>query len=502
MTTQAAVPAPSRPTAGMIGLFLTEMWERFSFYGMKALLVPFLIAAFGYTEAAAKEALGTYVLLVYLSPLFAGIIADRFLNLRMSIYVGAIVMALGHFAMALHSLTFVGMALIIAGNGFFKPCATNMVGALYPETHPYRSSAYAWFYFGINLGAFISPMICGWLRQSYGADWGFAVAGVGMLIGLVTFYRFELKLGTAGLRPSEAALVQSNSVRISGRHWKTVLAVSAITTIIVTVLTLGRGILDYAWTPTWALGSDAGAATLFLVRMGIVIVILIGYTKLVPRTAETRPLTKEEKDRTWVIAAVTFAMFFLVIALEQAGGTLNLFAQNKTEETLLGIKIPYEFYQSVNPLAVMLLSVVSVWLWKKLDARGVTDLQKLGPGLLLIAVVFFLLKGADLATANGAKASPAWLFSIYFFIAAGEVCISVIGLSVVNKLAPKHMQAFFIAVFFLGIAVGGYLAGTGEEILKSLGVDPWLTLGAVCTALGVIYIVGAKKLRALSHGVI
>ncbi|MEE9393838.1 MAG: oligopeptide:H+ symporter, partial [Planctomycetota bacterium] len=419
MTANAA-PSPT-PTSnrriGMITLFSTEMWERFSFYGMKALLVPFLISSFGFSEAAGKEALGTYMLLVYLSPLFCAVIADRFLNLRMSIYVGAIVMAFGHLLMSWHSATFAGLALIVVGNGFFKPCATNMVGALYPERDPDRSSAYSFFYFGINVGAFLSPFLCGWLRDRYGFEWGFVAAGIGMLIGLAVFMIYEEKLGTAGFRDDE----DSSRHRISASSWRLVLGISLAATAVSCALAFGRYYLNFAWTPKWLLGDDVSQTMLFFVRMTVVGFMLWLYLKLVPKSEESRPLERKEIDRIWVIGAVSFAMFLLVIALEQAGGTLNLFAKNHTQETFLGVKVPYEFYQSANPLAVLLFALFTMWFWKVLDKKGIHDLQKLGPGILIVGLVFMLIKGAESAASGGNRVSPAWLLSIYTCIAAAEV---------------------------------------------------------------------------------
>jgi POT family proton-dependent oligopeptide transporter len=477
----------------------TEMWERFSFYGMKALLVPYLILTFGLDQAAAKEILGTYVLLVYLAPLFAGIIADRFLNLRQSIYIGALVMALGHFAMAFVPLTYVGMALIIAGNGFFKPCATNMVGQLYGQDHPWRSSAYSLFYFSINVGAFISPLICGWLQSHYGYHWGFAAAGFGMMFGLLTFRFREDSLGQAGLTVGSEE-PPAGVTRITSGQWRAVWIFTAVTVVVVSVMALGKKGLAIFWTPVWLLGEDPSATTLFFVRMALVGILLFIYTKLVPKTEETRSLTSDERQQIWVIGAISFAMFLLVIALEQAGGTLNLFAQHNTQETIFGVKIPFVFYQSVNPFWVLIFTWFTAWLWPKVEKRGVTDLHKLGPGLLLVSVAFFLLWGAFEITESGAKASPLWLIGIYGFIAASEVCISVIGLSAVNKLAPKHLQAFFTAVFFMSIACGGYLAGTVDAILKELGVNPWITLGLVSVGLAFVYMASANKLLKYSHG--
>jgi len=485
---------------GMWILGQTEMWERFSFYGMKALLVPYLILTFGLDEAAAKEILGTYVLLVYLAPLFAGIIADRFLNLRQSIYIGAITMALGHFAMAFEPLTYVGMALIIAGNGFFKPCATNMVGQLYGPDHPWRSSAYSLFYFSINVGAFISPFICGWLQSNYGYHWGFAAAGFGMLFGLLTFRLREDRLGQAGLTIAGEE-PPAGVTRITGAQWRKVWILSVVTTVVVSVLALGKSVLAIFWTPTWLLGDDPSATTLFLVRMAVVGILLLAYTKLVPKSDETRPLTSNERQQILVIGAISLAMFLLVIALEQAGGTLNLFAQNNTRDTVFGIKIPFVFYQSVNPFWVMIFTWFTAWLWPRVEARGVTDLHKLGPGLLLVSAAFLVQWGAFGVTADGTKASPLWLFGIYGFIAAAEVCISVIGLSAVNKLAPKHLQAFFTAVFFMSIACGGYLAGTVDAILEELGVEqPWIALSVVSAVLAFVYMASANKLLRYSHG--
>jgi len=485
--------------SGMWILGQTEMWERFSFYGMKALLVPYLILTFGLDESAAKEVLGTYVLLVYLAPLFAGIIADRFLNLRQSIYIGAVIMALGHFAMAFEPLTYVGMALIIAGNGFFKPCATNMVGQLYPQDHAWRSSAYSLFYFSINVGAFISPLVCGWLQSHYGYHWGFAAAGFGMLFGLLTFRQREDRLGQAGLTVAGEE-PPAGVTRITGKQWRQVWMLSALTVVVITVLALGKSALAIFWTPTWLLGDDPSATVLFLVRMAVVFMLLFVYTKLVPKTEETRSLTENERQQIWVIGAISFAMFLLVIALEQAGGTLNLFAQNRTQSSVFGIEIPFVFYQSVNPFWVLIFTWFTAWLWPRVEARGVTDLHKLGPGLLLVSVAFFLLWGAFAVTEDGTKASPMWLLGIYGFIAASEVCISVIGLSAVNKLAPKHLQAFFTAVFFMSIACGGYLAGTVDSILAELGVDPWITLGLVSAALAVVYMAAANRLLRFAHG--
>jgi POT family proton-dependent oligopeptide transporter len=475
------------------------MWERFSFYGMKALLVPYMVLTFGLDDAAAKEILVTYVLLVYLAPLFAGIIADRFLNLRQSIYIGALTMALGHFAMAFEPLTYVGMALIICGNGFFKPCATNMVGQLYPEDHPWRSSAYSLFYFSINLGATISPIVCGWLQSHYGYHFGFAAAGFGMLFGLITFRLREDRLGRAGLTV-KGEEPPAGVTRISGKQFKTVWILSLATSAIVTVLALGKSALAIVWTPTWLLGDSPSSTTLFLVRMAVVGILLFIYTKLVPKTAETRKLTSDEKQRILVIGAISFAMFFLVIALEQAGGTLNLFAQNQTQKMVFGWEVPFIFFQSINPIWVMLFTWITAWLWPKIEARGVTDLHKLGPGLLLVAMAFFIQWGAFRAAEGGDLVSPLWLVGIYGFISASEVCISVVGLSAVNKLAPKHLQAFFIAVFFMSIACGGYLAGTVDAILAELGVNPWITLCLFCVGLAGVYMVSANRLLRYSHG--
>ncbi|RMG42273.1 MAG: MFS transporter [Candidatus Dadabacteria bacterium] len=498
--------------AGMTTLFMTEMWERFSFYGMKALLVPFLMtAAIGYSESAAKEILGGYVLWVYLAPLFAAVIADRFMNMRQSIYVGAIVMAVGHFAMAFDGLIFVGMALIVAGNGFFKPCATNMVGDLYPEKHPWRTSAYSVFYFGINLGATLSPFVCGLLRDHYGFHYGFAAAGIGMLVGLLTFAAFEPKLGIAGLRPEEKR-GESGEIRMAAGGWRKVALASAGTVVLVGgAILLIPDLLNAVWTPTWLFGETISDTVKFLVRMALVAVLLWVYVKAAPKEANPRPLTEVDRDRIKVIMAVSFAMFFLVIALEQSGGSLNLFAKNFTSETLFGVRIPYEFYQAVNPIWVMTLALSGAWFWGKVESKGVTDLHKLGPGLILVAVVFLLIQGAqsaagisgvhDPAAAGvGTRVSPVWLIAIYFFIAAAEVCISVTGLSAVNKLAPAHMKAFFTAVFFMSIAVGGYLAGTIDGILKELNLPPWWTLAAVCIALGLVYMATAGRMIKLAHG--
>lgn len=484
---------------GMWILGQTEMWERFSFYGMKALLVPYMVLTFGMDEASAKEVLGTYVLLVYLAPLFAGIIADRFLNLRQSIYIGALTMAFGHFAMAFEPLTYVGMALIICGNGFFKPCATNMVGQLYGEDHPWRSSAYSLFYFSINFGAFISPIVCGWLQTHYGYHYGFAAAGVGMLFGLLTFRMREDRLGQAGLR-TKGVDPAPGVTRIGGKQWTTVWVLTLATSAVVTVLALGKSALAFVWTPTWLLGDSPSATTLFLARMVVVGLLLFIYTKLVPKTAETRKLTGDERQRILVIGAISFAMFFLVIALEQAGGTLNLFAQNQTQRTVLGWEVPFVFFQSINPIWVMVFTWITAWLWPRIEARGVTDLHKLGPGLLLVSVAFFIQWGAFRAAEGTELVSPLWLIGIYLFISASEVCISVVGLSAVNKLAPKHLQAFFIAVFFMSIACGGYLAGTVDAILAELGVNPWITLGLLCAGLAVVYTLAAKTLLRFSHG--
>ncbi|MBR3519465.1 MAG: peptide MFS transporter [Paludibacteraceae bacterium] len=429
---------------GLYLLFATEMWERFSYYGMRALLVLYLTKSLidgglGFTEDNASLLYGFFTGFVYFTPLIGGWLADNYLGQRKAIVIGAILMMLGQFSLATEtSLPFLytGLVLLIIGNGFFKPNISVIVGHLYEPGDPRKDSAFTIFYMGINVGAFFAPLLTGYMALTYGYRYGFLVAGIGMLIGLLVFTILGNRyLGEVGNAPSCKAKDDS---------------------------------------------------------------------------LENVPLTKEEKDRTLAIVVFVLFSIFFFAGFEQAGSSMTLYTEKYIDREVGSFVVPTEWFQSVNPLLIVILAPLLTVLWRWLGQRGKEPSipVKMSMGMVLLGLGFLVLYGAVCARGgDGAdesvKASILFILFTYLFHTLGELCLSPIGLSMVSKLAPVKLASLMMGVWLLSSFFANILGGWVSSHISAVGAGT--IFSSICVfsvALGVILFSLNRWLVRKSHGVL
>jgi len=469
--------------AGLFVLFFSEGWERFSYYGMRALLVLYLTTHLKYARKDALLLYATYTSLVYLTPLLGGWLADKVLGQRKAILIGGIVMALGHFAMAFEPMLHVALCLLILGNGFFKPNISTMVGNLYPQGDVRRDGAYTIFYMGINLGAFIAPLACGWLGENprFGWHYGFGLAGVGMVLGLICFLTFQSKL-EGGLPPGRKA-----SEGLNVMDWVHVVVASLICAGVAYGAGLGLpSFLPYSKVVVPVIAAGFGVAMLTVFAMAF---------------ATIGKPSGEDWQRISVILIVSLFSIVFWMGFEQSGGTLNLFALEKTDRTLFDIEFPASYLQSVNPLLIITLAPIFSMIWLAIDRTRfrLTSSFKMGLGLIFLGLGFVVMYQAERA-ADNAKVGPQWLCFVYLLFTMGELCLSPIGLSLVNKLAPAKLASLLMASWFLCTAIANYFAGTLEEILSHYHVNLWLFLIVTSIIPGLLLLALTVPLKKMAHG--
>jgi POT family proton-dependent oligopeptide transporter len=468
----AAAPRAWQPK-GLAIIFLTEMWERFSYYGMRALLVLYLVNALGYKREDALEMYGIYTGLVYVTPLIGGWIADRWLGMRMAAVIGGIVMMLGHFAMAVPSMLHVALGLLIVGNGFFKPNTSTMVGELYDGVDdPRRDGGYTIFYMGINLGALFSPLVCGTLGQKLGWHYGFASAGVGMLIGLITLLSFQGWLGRAGLRPEQQSVSWKNAPTIAIWAAACVAFVYAALAVAPTISALPAAV--------------KGVIALAVIAAAIWLPGIISGKK-----GGDESLSAAEWKRIIAICILTLFSIFFWMGFEQAGGSMNLFADKQTARTIGGWDVPSSWFQSINPFAILLFAPVFATIWTALNKSrfALPDPAKQALGLITLGLGFIVMYRAQtLADAVG-LVSPLWLASAYFLHTLGELMLSPVGLALTSRAAPIRVAALLMGVWMLSSAAGNYLAGALEKIMNGTGIPPYLFLTMSSIGAGVLLLV-------------
>ncbi len=430
------------------GLYFTELWERFSYYGMRALLTLFMVApiaegGLGFDTSDAGRIYGNYAMAVYMLAIPGGFIADRLLGARRSVLLGGWTIALGHYALAIPALPtfYLGLLLIALGTGLFKPNISALVGALYAKDDDRRDAGFSIFYMGINIGAFIAPLVTGFLAQSAhfkawlasaGLDpakswhWGFAAAGIGMTLAMIAFARTSQSLREP--EPLRSGLKGgSSSVARDG--------------LIVSVATLALLGLGFA--------SDVeGLSWLRWFYLAAPLAVIAG----------TLWLGTDEARRIAAIAVLFIAAMIFWAIFEQAGTTIALFADRLTETQLLGMPFPSSWFQSVNPIFVILLAPVFAALWVRLGARQPSHAVKFALGLAFLASSFALMIPAAQLTAAG-KVSPLWLVGLFLLQTIGELCLSPVGLSAMTRLAPANASGLVLGVWFLATAWGNKLAG-------------------------------------------
>ena len=459
---------------GLSVLFFTEMWERFSYYGMRALLILFMTApiaggGLGFDAATAGAIYGLYTAMVYMAALPGGWIADRLIGQQRAVLYGGILIASGHFSMAVPSLSmfYLGLLLIVVGTGLLKGNVSVIVGRLYTAKDGRRDAGFSIFYMGINIGAALSPIVCGYLGQR--VDWhlGFAAAGIGMVLGLIQFMLGRKHLGEAGLRPADPG---SSEAAAALRRRASLVAGGVVAAIVLFVLGQRSGTLSITATQV----SDAAGYFLLFLSIAFFAWVFL-----------SSGWTREERGRLIVICALFLGYAAFGAIFEQAGSTLNLFADRGTSNTLLGFDFPSSWFQSANAVFVITFAPVFAALWVSLSRqhREPSTAVKFGWGLLLTGAGFAILVPPAGTVESGGLVSPAWLTMTYLLHTWGELAISPVGLSAMTKLAPARIGGLVMGVWFLGLSVGNYVGGRVGGLYESFALPPLFTAVA---AFGIV----------------
>jgi POT family proton-dependent oligopeptide transporter len=478
---------------GLATLFTTEMWERFSFYGIRPLLILFMTAAladggFGFTREQASPIVGIYAASVYLSSLPGGWVADRLLGLRKAILVGAVLITLGHLSIGLSGFAqsktpfFLGLILIVLGTGLLKPNISAIVGDLYPEGGARRDAGFSIFYMGINLGAFFGQLVAGALGEKVSWHWGFGAAGIGMFIGLLTFGFFAPRtLGRLGSEPSR----HPDAAIDAKQRGRAKLALAGGLGVLALVVVLAA---------TGAITIDAPAiARSMTVILGSIAVLYFGYM------FAGAGLNADEKKRVAVIFVLFLFSAIFWAAFEQAPTSLNLFANDFTDRNMFGIEVPATAFQSVNSFFIIVFAPLFAALWVGMARRG-TELSSPGKFAFGLAVtglgfgIMIIAANAVVASGGTLKVSPWFLIVSYLLQTFGELSISPVGLSSMTKLSPRKFVGQMMGVWFLATSVGNLIAGLvggrvdPEKLEQTPALFTWTTVALVGAAvvLGVL----------------
>jgi POT family proton-dependent oligopeptide transporter len=420
-------------------LFFTEMWERFSYYGMRALLTLYMVnVLFKGIPGADGKALGvysSYAAMAYLLPVIGGMIADRFFGFRKSVIAGGLLMMSGHFSLAFaHGewLFFFSLALIIVGNGYFKPNIASYLGTFYKPNDPRKDGAFTIFYMGVNIGAFLSTLTCGYVGEEISWHYGFGLAGIGMGIGVLIFSLGYKLFGNTGL-PQPAA--KEKKAGLSANSW---IYLGTLAAVGLCMLLLSR---------------DNLMSTILLV----VTLLILGYILITGLRSED----KIQGQRLFVIVILFFFHAVFWALFEQAGGSLTLFTERNVNRSIGGSEIPASLFQSLNPLYIMLFAPLFSWIWIRLNKTNQepTTAMKFVIGLFLLGLGFLtLVIGAKFFSSSG-MISMLFIFLLYLFHTWGELSLSPVGLSMITKLSPAKIIAFSMGAWFLSVALGNKMAG-------------------------------------------
>jgi POT family proton-dependent oligopeptide transporter len=477
---------------GLSTLFFTEMWERFSYYGLRALLVLFVTAptasgGLGYDTATAGAIYALYTSMVYMTTLPGGWIADRLIGPQNAVLIGGIIIAAGHFVMAVPSLAtfYLGLVLVVLGTGLLKGNVSVIVGRLYAPEDARRDAGYSIFYMGINLGAFIAPLICGYLGQRVSWHAGFGAAGVGMTLGVIQYALGRRYLGDAGRYPADPGTPAALAAQ--KKQAATWLAIGAAF-IIGAVVAIATGAISITATEL------ADVAGYFLL---ILTLVFFAWLFLSPGW------TPRERKQLIVIGVLFLAAALFWSQFEQAGSTLNLFADRNSNNSILGWEFPSSWYQALNAIFIILLAPLFAWFWIKL-ARGGKEPSspaKFGVGLVLVGAGFGVLALGAILAEQGVKVSPMWLVVTYFLHTCGELTLSPVGLSAMSKLAPVRIGGLVMGVWFLASSVGNYIGGRVASFYESMTLPS--LFGAVAVfgiACGLILLIFSKPMGRLERG--
>jgi POT family proton-dependent oligopeptide transporter len=472
---------------GLFVLFFAEMWERFSYYGMRALLIFYLTKHWLFSDGQANLVYGAYTSLVYITPVLGGYLADRYLGQRKAVLFGAVLLTIGHLLMAVEgdggqgdaaiNVFWAALAFIIVGSGFLKANISVIVGQLYPRTDVRRDGAYTIFYMGINVGAFIGTLVAGYLGEVYGWSYGFGAAGIGMLLGLIVFVLGKPLLLGKGESPDPERLKK----RVAGLPFEWLLYGLSLASI---------GLI-------WLLIQYQNLIGNLLLASGVV---LLGYI-----VVKALQLPKEDRDRI-------FAILFLIALqpvfwglFEQAGGSLNLFTDRYVDRA----GVPASIFQSINPFYIVALGPIFAWLWTWLGKKGLEPSTPAKFGLALLQIGFsFLILVWGAQTVGMENMTPViFIFLIYLFQTTGELCLSPVGLSAMNRLAPAQMASLIMGAWFFATAGGNFVAGKiGEatgghdgEMSKEGTIAIYSQIGWITIAIGIGVLLVSRIVKRWMH---
>ena len=450
---------------GLYLLFVTEMWERFSYYGMRALFMLYMVQALLFDKETASQVYGSYTGLVYLTPLIGGYIADRYWGNRRSIVVGALTMALGQFLLFLSAcyfreaglaqyLMFCGLGLLVLGNGFFKPNISTMVGRLYTDNDGRKDSAFTIFYMGVNVGSTLAPLVCGLVGNTGHPEdfkWGFLASCIGMLAGAAVFQALKDKyirdpegnpVGTAPEKREEASEKKPSRAYSSARVW---------------LMVGGTVALTLLFSVNW----DADAAHLFAGADWIGSLIYATTIVMPVVIIADRSLSRSEKMRIGVIYIIAFFVIFFWAAYEQAGASLTFFADEQTDRHIGSWEMPASYFQSFNPIMIVLLAPAFASVWSFLGKKGIEPSSpcKQAIGLFLLSLGYLYIAFGVRGVEPGMKVSMVWLAGLYLIHTMGELCLAPIGLSLVYKLSPVRFSSLLMGVWYLSTSAANKFAG-------------------------------------------
>ena len=476
---------------GLYVLFFAEMWERFSYYGMRGLLIFYLVQHWLFSDAEASVIYGAYTALVYITPVVGGYLADRYLGQRKAVLFGAVLLTFGHFLMAFEgesggqqgvaiNVFWLALSFIIVGSGFLKANISVIVGQLYSRTDIRRDPAYTIFYMGINLGAALGAIVAGYLGQTYGWAYGFGAAGIGMLLGLLVFVWGKPLLMGRGESTNPSGLDRP----VLGVRFEWLLYLMSIA---------GVGLI-------WVLIQYQSLVGGLLLVSGVILVAYVMYTAVFK-------LPKHDRDRILAAMYLIFGSILFWALFEQAGSSLNLFTDRSVERVIFGIDVPASVFQSINAIYIVLLGPVFAILWTLLGRRGLEPSApaKFGLGVIQLGAGFLVLVAGAVAAGEGNLTPVLFIFLLYLLHTTGELCLSPVGLSAMNRLAPAHLASLIMGTWFFASATGNFAAGLISAATGAEGAGPervldvYTTVGWTAVAVGVGMIVIAPLIRRLMH---
>lgn len=474
---------------GLFVLFFAEMWERFSYYGMRALLIFYLVQHWLFSDQEASVIYGAYTALVYIAPVIGGYLADRYLGQRKAVLFGAVLLTVGHFLMAFEgdggqsaaemNIFWLALAFIIVGSGFLKANISVMVGQLYPRTDIRRDPAYTIFYVGINLGAAMGSLIAGYLGQTYGWAYGFGAAGVGMLLGLVVFVLGKPLLLGRG-EPRDPARLLARTAGIPFEWLLYILSVGAV---------------GLVW---FMIQHQKMVGTLLMVS-GAVLVAYVLYTAVFK-------LAKQDRDRILAALYLIFGSILFWALFEQAGASLNLYTDRSVDRVIFGWHVPASMFQSINSFYIITLGPLFAIMWAFLARRGwePSTPAKFALGVVQVGLGFLILVAGAKAAGDGLT-PVLFIFLVYLLHTTAELCLSPVGLSAMNRLSPPHMASLIMGTWFFASATGNFAAGlisaaTGADASgNSRVLDVYSNVGWLAVGVGVAMLLVVPLIKRLMH---